>query len=292
MDYSQLLNFDSDNMNYNSLIGLDVGNQLSQVQFKIDELRQKGEGLLSTELITGPLAAKGIKMSDISLDDIMSLPETAPAKISQIIGDAKTIGNDTLDVANDAWAGIKSTVSEQYDNFMSAYNGISSSVSQQLQPLTNPVASRLNEVDEEFGQTGEDIMSSLNTGLSKIPTSSSFVQKTAGDTEMADFSSIREPVIGSHSGTIGDAPAEVAETSIGEGVATDVGADVAAGATEAVGAALDATGIGAPIGILMGLVGLGAGGYGLIQGFEDIFSHKSDSVMPSITIARPQFQAT
>lgn len=64
-------------------------------------------------------------------------------------------------------------------------------------------------------------------------------------------------------GGAGTAAAGDAAAGAGAGAAADVGALGAAGGIEAAGAAADATGIGLPVGLLLGAVGLGVGGYGL-----------------------------
>ena len=72
-------------------------------------------------------------------------------------------------------------------------------------------------------------------------------------------------------------------------------ADTAAIATtEVVGGALDATGILAPLGLLIQAGGIAGAGYGLVKGFEDLFSghHTADigALMPDLSV--PQFQAS
>ena len=88
-----------------------------------------------------------------------------------------------------------------------------------------------------------------------------------------------------------------AGTDVAVSAGTDVAATATAGALETVGAAADATGIGAIIGIPLGIIGAALGGYSLVQGFEDLFSKHSDNVasqvqsaLPAINV--PQFQAS
>jgi hypothetical protein len=94
-----------------------------------------------------------------------------------------------------------------------------------------------------------------------------------------------------------DAVGSVA-TDVAVSAGTDVAATAAAGGLEAVGAAADATGIGAIIGIPLGIIGAALGGYSLVSGFEDLFkSSHSDNIavqaqaaLPNLSV--PQFQAS
>jgi hypothetical protein len=81
-------------------------------------------------------------------------------------------------------------------------------------------------------------------------------------------------------------------------IAVSAGTDVAAATLEGVGAAADATGIGAIIGVPLGIIGAVLGGYSLVSGFEDLFksSHsdniavQAQSALPNVSV--PQFQAS
>ena len=74
-----------------------------------------------------------------------------------------------------------------------------------------------------------------------------------------------------------------AEENVGKDIGADVGADIGEdaaieGGVEAAGAGLDATGILAPIGVV---VGLGGAIYSVVQGLEDLFGDSSSSDPPA-----------
>jgi hypothetical protein len=297
MNIPSLDNFNTSIDDYISTNSADIQNLLSQSQFNIEELRQKGEAFLSMELVTGPLMSKGFGMTGITADDVLN----APGKIADTISD--TLG----DV-------IPSVVTKGVELGKAGYQMASKGYTTLSNKLSNPVASKIEgDVDPEFGVSSEDLMNTLNTGLSKIPNSSSFISRTGGSSDVADLSALREPLYGSDVAKIGEAvpeavdadvvntvipsasdvvaPVESLATAVTEGATAGTEAIAEGAGLEIAGAALDATGIGAPAGLLLGIIGAVAGGYSLFQGFEDMFKHVSDTVtLPSFSV--PEFQSS
>jgi hypothetical protein len=298
MNIPSLDNYNVSIDDYISANATDIQNLISQSQFNIEELRQKGEAFLSTELLTGPLTAKGLSMSGLTIDDVAQLPG--------LIVDAGTaVGGAVIDTGIAVGTKAVQLGTKAYQLGSKA-----------IETLKNPVASRLEtgDVDPEFGISEENLMNTLNAGVAKIPSSSSSFISRGASSDVADMSAMRAPVYGSDVARIGEAlpeevnsvvpvsaegalvPAENIAINLGKSAVSEV-AGVATDATtaglETAGAVLDSTGLGAPVGIVLGLIGAVTGGYGLFEGFKDMFEHKSDNIsamVPNISI--PQFQSS
>ena len=300
MNIPSLDNYNVSIDDYISANATDIQNLISQSQFNIEELRQKGEAFLSTELLTGPLTAKGFSMSGLTVDDVAQLPglivDAGTAVVGGVIDTGIAVGTKAVQLGTKAYQlGSKA-----------------------IETLKNPVASRLEtgDVDPEFGISEENLMNTLNAGVAKIPSSSSSFISRGASSDVADMSAMRAPVYGSDVARIGEAVPEevnvvapvsnVAEGALvpAENLAINLGksavSEVAGAATDATtagletaGAVLDSTGLGAPVGIVLGLIGAVTGGYGLFEGFKDMFEHKSDNIsamVPNISI--PEFQSS
>lgn len=301
MNIPSLDNYNVSIDDYISANATDIQNLISQSQFNIEELRQKGEAFLSTELLTGPLTAKGFSMSGLTVDDVAQLPglivDAGTAVVGGVIDTGIAVGTKAVQLGTKAYQlGSKA-----------------------VESLKNPVASRLEtgDVDPEFGISEENLMNTLNAGVAKIPSSSSSFISRGASSDVADMSAMRAPVYGSDVAKIGEAlpeevnvvvpvsnvaegaslvPAEDLAINLGKSAVSEV-ASVATDATtaglETAGAVLDSTGIGAPVGIVLGLIGAVTGGYGLFEGFKDMFEHKSDNIsamVPNISV--PEFQSS
>ena len=300
MNIPSLDNFNTSINDYISANATDIQNLLSESEFNIEELRQKGEAFLSTELLTGPLTAKGFSMSGLTVDDVAQLPDlivdAGTAVVGGVIDTGITVGTKAVQLGTKAYQlGSKA-----------------------VESLKNPVASRLetDDVDPEFGISDEGLMNALNAGVAKIPSSSSSFISRGASSDIADMSAMRAPVYGSDVARIGEALPEEVNTVVpvsnvaegalapAENLAINLGksavSEVAGAATDATtagletaGAVLDSTGLGAPVGIVLGLIGAVTGGYGLFEGFKDMFEHKSDNIsamVPNISV--PEFQSS
>jgi hypothetical protein len=299
MNIPSLDNFNTSINDYISANATDIQNLLSESEFNIEELRQKGEAFLSTELLTGPLTAKGFSMSGLTVDDVAQLPglivDAGTAVVGGVIDTGIAVGTKAVQLGTKAYQlGSKA-----------------------IESLKNPVASRIEgDIDPEFGISEEGLMNTLNAGVAKIPSSSSSFISRGASSDIADMSAMRAPVYGSDVARIGEAlpeevntvvpvsnvaegalvPAENLAINLGKSAVSEV-AGVATDATtaglETAGAVLDSTGIGAPVGIVLGLIGAVTGGYGLFEGFKDMFEHKSDNIsamVPNISV--PEFQSS
>jgi hypothetical protein len=300
MNIPNLDNFNASINEYISDNATEIQNLISDSQFNIEELRQKGEAFLSTELLTGPLTAKGFSMSGLTIDDVAQLPG--------LIVDAGTaVGGAVIDTGIAVGTKAVQLGTKAYQLGSKA-----------VESLKNPVASRLEtgDVDPEFGISEEGLMNTLNAGVAKIPSSSSSFISRGASSDIADMSAMRAPVYGSDVARIGEAlpeevnsvvpvsnvaegalvPAENIAINLGKSAVSEVAgatADATTAGLETAGAVLDSTGLGAPVGIVLGLIGAVTGGYGLFEGFKDMFEHKSDNIsamVPNISI--PEFQSS
>ena len=302
MNIPSLDNFNTSIDDYISTNSADIQNLLSQSQFNIEELRQKGEAFLSTELLTGPLVSKGFGMTGWTAEDVLNAPGQIASTISDTLGDV-----------------VPALATKAVELGKTGYEMASKGITTLSNKLSNPTASKIEgDVDPEFGVSSEDLMNTLNAGLSKIPSSSSYISRTGGSSDIADLSALREPLYGSDVAKIGEAVPEAVDadvvntvipsasevvapveslainlgkTAVTEGVTAGTEAVAEGAGLEVAGAALDATGIGAPAGLVLGLIGLAVGGYSLENGFKDMFKHVSDTVtLPSFSV--PEFQSS
>lgn len=299
MNIPNLDNFNASINEYISDNATEIQNLISDSQFNIEELRQKGEAFLSTELLTGPLTAKGFSMSGLTVDDVAQLPglilDAGTAVGGAVIDTGIAVGTKAVQLGTKAYQlGSKA-----------------------IESLKNPVASRIEgDVDPEFGISEEGLMNTLNAGVAKIPSSSSSFISRGASSDIADMSAMRAPVYGSDVARIGEAlpeevntvvpvsnvaegalvPAENLAINLGKSAVSEVAgatADATTAGLETAGAVLDSTGLGAPVGIVLGLIGAVTGGYGLFEGFKDMFEHKSDNIsamVPNISV--PEFQSS
>jgi hypothetical protein len=297
MNIPNLDNFNASINEYISDNATEIQNLISDSQFNIEELRQKGEAFLSSELITGPLTSKGLSMSGLTVDDVANLPglilDAGTAVGGAVIDTGIAVGTKAVQLGTKAYQlGSKA-----------------------VESLKNPVASRIEgDVDPEFGISEENLLNTLNAGVAKIPSSSSSFISRGASSDIADMSAMRAPVYGSDVARIGEAlpeevntvvpvsaegalvPAENIAINLGKSAVSEVAgatADATTVGLETAGAIADSTGIGAPVGIVLGLIGAVTGGYGLFEGFKDMFEHKSDNIsamVPNISI--PEFQSS
>ena len=311
MDYSQLDAYNQEISNYVSSLGIDVEDLKTAADEKINELKQKGQDLLETFIPIEAVTSKLLESGGFQLTEVPNYIGTfaseAPSMLSRLGGGVVDLGAGAVEDATAVASKIGQYAQQGYRLAQGAYAKVS-----------NPTASRLPaEADPEFGVSDEALASSLQGAASRIPGVSSFISRSGAGSDMVDLSALRVPQygIGSDVAKISDAVPDVAGTvqklasagndiiseaplageSLAAGAteaATTIGTDAAVGAgLEAVGAAADATGFGAPLGIVLGIAGAIVGGYSLVKGFEDMFSKQSDTVVaPNVPL--PQFQAS
>lgn len=311
MDYSQLDAYNQEISNYVSSLGIDVEDLKTAADEKINELKQKGQDLLETFIPIEAVTSKLLESGGFQLTEVPNYIGTfaseAPSMLSRLGGGVVDLGAGAVEDATAVASKIGQYAQQGYRLAQGAYAKVS-----------NPTASRLPaETDPEFGVSDEALASSLQGAASRIPGVSSFISRSGAGSDMVDLSALRVPQygIGSDVAKISDAVPDVAGTvqklasagndiiseaplageSLAAGAteaATTIGTDAAVGAgLEAVGAAADATGFGAPLGIVLGIAGAVVGGYSLVKGFEDMFGKQSDTVVaPNIPL--PQFQAS
>lgn len=274
-----LLAFDSLTQAYAAEKSGLTSNLTSTRQFDIGEAREKGAGYLELTAPAELLSAKALSMSGVKLSDITSIG-------GDTLSGLKSLGGDALSGIKSGVQSFTDAASESYDQMSSYINNLYNSLTTDVNMYRFNGTSLEPELDPEFGVTADDAMvavgqvgrpaaSVVEASLAQAPTESATV---AGGTEVAETAATA-------AGSIGEAGAEAGVA------ATSVATDAAAGALEGVGAALDSTGIGAPIGLIVGLAGIGLGGFSLFDGIRDIFGHRSDSVtLPNLNL--PNFQAT
>jgi hypothetical protein len=145
--------------------------------------------------------------------------------------------------------------------------------------IGNRIVNGYQAVTDAFG--GDTSISALAQASTRAPATSA--PEAIELTNLSASDAVSSAIPGVEAGVAG---AEIAGATV---------ADTAVVAsTEAVGVALDATGVLAPLGLLIQAGGIAAAGYGLVKGFEDLFSsHHTPSVgalMPDLSV--PQFQST
>mgnify|MGYP003703478289 CR=1 FL=1 len=252
-----LLAFDSLTQAYAAEKSGLTSNLKSGRQFDIGETREKGAGYLELTAPTELLSAKALSMSGIKLSDIGSIGSDA-------LSGLKSGVQSFTDAASESYDQISTYINNLYNNMTSEYNMYrfnGTSLEPELDPEFGVSA---DDAMVAVGQAGRPVAAGVESALTQAPTEAS----VAGATEVGTEATV----------SAGEAAGEVAT-------------DAAAGSLEGVGAALDSTGIGAPIGLIVGLAGIGLGGFSLFDGIKDIFSHRSDAVtLPNLNV--PNFQAT
>jgi len=279
MDYSQLASFSSyDTGLIDSEDALSTSKTtaaLSSAQFNIGELREQGMGYLEVGQVSELIAGVGLKYGSDLLSSIATSAYNAIGNVTSQVTSAA--GNAVSNLATQAGNTISNITSQASGALNSAADNINA-------------PSLLNEVNPEFGETEGNLMSMLNNTSSRS-LSSEVISGRSNAPNESEVPTQEQPmesagdaveVPATEAPTIIEAPLETAVTA-----GTDAGITIGSeAAVETAGAALDATGIGAPLGLILGVAGLAAGGYSLVKGFLDIFSSHSDTVAP---VAIPNF---
>lgn len=272
MDYGQLANFN--NYDSSSMASADALSQnmlnsaKSTLQFDASQFKEKGQAFLELSGLSEAVSGLGFKAAEPFMPAVQKALSDLPGAVSDGVGSL-------------------------YNTAATAAKGAVQNLSSRVADATNPVA-KMNvpeEADPEFGVTDSQALSLLN-GSSTRSLASNYYPYAEGD-----LSAMRDPILGTSRSTVSDLSTDVAPAV--ETAASDATVPVAeaatAATTEATGAVLDATGFGAPLGLILGVAGLAAGGWSAAKGIMDLFTHHSDTpaTLPSIPdFTIPSFQAS
>ena len=157
--------------------------------------------------------------------------------------------------------------------------------------IADSVVTYASNIGQKISSAADTLATGFGGGDTSISgLASSLTRPAVSQPESIELTNLAAP------DAVSDVVASTADVVASAG--TDVAATAGAATLETVGAAADATGIGAIIGIPLGIIGAALGGYSLVAGFEDLFkSSHSDNVaaqaqaaLPNVNM--PQFQAS
>jgi len=203
-------------------------------------------------------------------------------------GTLEDIYQSTKTAAQNTVNNVKSTVSDTIDSIKSKV-GLDTEPEIDADPLssmpTNNPLFNPTAYDEEF--------ESLNATLEAEPVENLILQRSQyfGNSENAisdESIDLVNNYISARSAPFSEAT-EATEAT--DAVATAGESTTAVATDEAVGTALDATGVLAPIGLVLNVAGVGGALYSLIEGFNDLFGDSSSlSSLPKPNLPQPSLQ--